>query len=133
MEHLNKGDYANGDPIEAVYFMISKTFLFRARTLLVDEDAGEICTLQTDIYPNMYRISNIVTNNSIVEGRKIIPIPRLKRKLRIQIKADEWTGGDVDEEIELPKRVWSGRNSGVMFKVLFVDPGNEYAPRGKPL
>lgn len=65
-----------------------------------------------------------------MEGRKIIPIPKLKRKLRIQIRADEWAGGDVNEEIELPKRVWSGRNTGVMFKVLFVDPRNEYAGQG---
>jgi hypothetical protein len=64
-----------------------------------------------------------------VDGRKIIPIPMLKRKLRIRIRADEWAGGDVNQEIELPKRVWTGRNSGVMFKVLFVDPGSEYAGR----
>jgi hypothetical protein len=57
----------------------------------------------------------------------IVPIPKLKRKLRIQIKADEWAGGDVDEVVDLPKRVWSGRNTGVMFKVLFVDAGNEFA------
>ena len=66
-----------------------------------------------------------------MEGRKIIPIPRLKRKLRILIRADEWAGGDVNEEIELPKRIWSGRNTGVMFKVLFVDPKNEYAGQGQ--
>jgi hypothetical protein len=44
MEHLNKGDYANGDPVEAVYFLISKTFVYRARSKLVDADAGEVCT-----------------------------------------------------------------------------------------
>jgi hypothetical protein len=54
----------------------------------------------------------------------------LKRKLKIQIRGNEWAGGDVNEEIELPKRVWSGRNTGVMFKVLFVDPRNEYAGKG---
>jgi hypothetical protein len=54
-----------------------------------------------------------------------------KRKLKIQIRADEWAGEDVNEEIELPKRVWSGRNSGIMFKVLFVDPRNEYAEQGQ--
>ena len=48
MEHLNKGDYANGDPVEAVYYMISKTFVYRARSKLVDEDAGEICMSHVD-------------------------------------------------------------------------------------
>lgn len=33
----------------------------------------------------------------------------------------------MGEEIELPKRIWSGRNTGVMFKVLFVDPGSEFS------
>lgn len=44
MEYLNKGDYANGDPVEAVYYVRSKTFIYKARSKLVDEDAGEICT-----------------------------------------------------------------------------------------
>jgi len=110
MEHLNKGDYANGDPVEAVYYLRSKTFVYRARSKLVDEDAGEI-----------------------FEGRHIIPIPKLKRKLKIQIKAGEWSGGEVNEEIELPKRIWSGRNTGVMFKVLFLDPGSEFAKYEKEM
>lgn len=69
----------------------------------------------------------MVAYDFAVEGRKIIPIPKLKRKMRIQIKSDEWAGGDVTEEVELPKRVWSGRNTGVVFKVLFVDSGSEFA------
>lgn len=44
MEHLDKGDYANGDPVEAVYYTGSKTFVYRTRSKLVDEDAGSICT-----------------------------------------------------------------------------------------
>ena len=48
MEHLNKGDYANGDPVEAVYYMISKTFVYQARSKLVDEDAGEVCMSHVD-------------------------------------------------------------------------------------
>jgi hypothetical protein len=72
-------------------------------------------------------ISTPLTDYSTVEGRHIIPIPKLKRKLKIQIKAGEWSGGEVNEEIELPKRIWSGRNTGVMFKVLFLDPGSESA------
>jgi len=44
MEHLTKGDYANGDPVEAVYYTISKTFVYRTRSKLVDEDVGHIRT-----------------------------------------------------------------------------------------
>jgi hypothetical protein len=49
MEHLNKGDYANGDPIEVVYFVKSKTFNYRARSKLVNEDEGKICMLHVNI------------------------------------------------------------------------------------
>jgi len=55
MEHLNKGDYANGDPVEAVYYMISKTFVYSARSKLVDEDAGEICMSHVDLALNGQR------------------------------------------------------------------------------
>ena len=62
-----------------------------------------------------------------MEGRQIIPIPMLKRKLRVKINGNDWSGGNLDQEVELPKRVWTGRNTGIMFRVLFVDPGSEFA------
>jgi ssDNA-binding replication factor A large subunit len=67
-----------------------------------------------------------VTNDTAVEDRIIIPIPKLKRKMEVKIKAGDWTWGAVDETVELPKRIWTGRNSGVMFRVLFVDPRDEF-------
>ena len=45
----------------------------------------------------------------------------------VRVSADECAGGDLNEEVELPKRVWTGRNSGIIFRVLFVDPGDEFA------
>jgi hypothetical protein len=54
MEHLNKGDYANGDPVEAVYYLRSKTFVYRARSKLVDEDAGEICMSLSQFHLDIY-------------------------------------------------------------------------------
>jgi hypothetical protein len=50
----------------------------------------------------------------------------LKRKLRVKINGNDWSGGNLDQEVELPKRVWTGRNTGIMFRVLFVDPGSEF-------
>lgn len=61
----------------------------------------------------------------------MLPIPKLKRKMMVKVRADEWPWGDVEHEIELPKRVWAGRNSGVMFRVIFLE-GGEVSSGGFP-
>lgn len=58
MEHLNKGDYANGDPVEAIYYVKSKTFVYQARSKLVDEDASQICMPES----LLYRLANTSAN-----------------------------------------------------------------------
>jgi hypothetical protein len=51
--------------------------------------------------------------------------------MMVKVRADEWPWGDVEHEIELPKRVWAGRNSGVMFRVIFLE-GGEVSSGGFP-
>jgi hypothetical protein len=41
--------------------------------------------------------------------------------MKVNVSPDQWEFGALEREVELPAKVIAGRQSGMMFRALFVD------------